>query len=388
MKKTAKKEKTAWGQYVGMGFFVLIGAACGLIMMAYMDACMYAGKTLGETLPEVALLIAGMYAAIVLQLIVHEAGHLVFGLMSGYRFCSFRVFSLMWTKEGERIRLRRMAIAGTGGQCLMGPPEMKDGKIPVTLYNLGGSIMNLLTGAAALAAFFAAPQGLGAMTLLVVAVTGFAIALMNGIPLHMGTMDNDGMNAVALRRDAEAMRSFWVQMRVNELQTQGVRLRDMPEAWFALPKRMNNSMTAALGVIACNRLMDAHQFDAAAALMERMTRCAATAGVHRAMMTCDMEYVALITRGKAAKETARTAAQQKIMKQMKDFPSVLRTEYACALLKEGDKEKAERIRRRFEKVAARCPYPGDVQNERELMDIAARAALEKTRESDIMENIL
>ena len=385
MKKTARKEKTAWGQYVGMGFFVLIGAACGFIMMAYMDACMHAGRTLGETLPEVALLIAGMYAAMAAQLILHEAGHLAFGLMSGYRFCSFRVFSLMWAKEGERIRLRRMAIAGTGGQCLMGPPEMKDGKIPMTLYNLGGSIMNLLTGAAALAAFSAALQGMGAALLLVTAAVGLGIALMNGIPLHMGVMDNDGMNVVTLRRDAEAMRSFWIQMKVNELQTQGVRLRDMPEAWFALPEKMDDAMTAALGVLACNRLMDAHQFDAAAALMARMTRCTAMAGVHRAMMACDMEYIALITRGKAAQETARTAAQQKIMKQMKDFPSVLRIEYACALLKEGDRAGSERIRARFEKLAGRYPYPGDVQSERELMDIAARAALEKADEYAIIE---
>lgn len=385
MKKTARKEKTAWGQYVGMGFFVLIGAACGFIMMAYMDACMHAGRTLGETLPEVALLIAGMYAAIAAQLILHEAGHLAFGLMTGYRFCSFRVFSLIWVKIGGRIRLRRLSIAGTGGQCLMAPPEMKNGKIPVTLYNLGGSIMNLLTGAAALAAFFAALQGMGAALLLVTAAVGLGIALMNGIPLHMGVMDNDGMNVVTLRRDAEAMRSFWIQMKVNELQTQGVRLRDMPEAWFALPEKMDDAMTAALGVLACNRLMDAHQFDAAAALMARMTRCTAMAGVHRAMMACDMEYIALITRGKAAQETARTAAQQKIMKQMKDFPSVLRIEYACALLKEGDRAGAERIRAQFEKLAGRYPYPGDVQSERELMDIAARAALEKADEYAIIE---
>ena len=385
MKKAMGKKKTAWGQYIGLGFFVLIGAACGFIMMAYMDACMHAGRTLGETLPEVALLIAGMYAAIAAQLILHEAGHLAFGLMTGYRFCSFRVFSLIWVKIGGRIRLRRLSIAGTGGQCLMAPPEMKNGKIPVTLYNFGGSIMNLLTGAAALAAFFAAPQGMGAALLLVTAAVGLGIALMNGIPLHMGVMDNDGMNVVTLRRDAEAMRSFWIQMKVNELQTQGVRLRDMPEAWFALPEKMDDAMTAALGVLACNRLMDAHQFDAAAALMARMTRCTAMAGVHRAMMACDMEYIALITRGKAAQETARTAAQQKIMKQMKDFPSVLRIEYACALLKEGDRVGAERIRAQFEKLAGRYPYPGDVQSERELMDIAARAALEKTDEYAIME---
>ena len=45
----------------------------------------------------------------------------------------------------------------------------------------------------------------------------------------------------------------------------------------------------------------------------------------------------------------------------------------------------ERIRAQFEKLAGRYPYPGDVQSERELMDIAARAALEKADEYAIME---
>ena len=61
---------------------------------------------------------------------------------------------------------------------------------------------------------------------------------------------------------------------------------------------------------------------------------------------------------------------QRIVKQMKNYLSVIRTEYAYALLKEKDTQKAEKIRERFEKNARSYPYPADAQSERELLDIA------------------
>lgn len=60
-----------------------------------------------------------------MQVIVHEGGHLLFGLLCGYRFLSFRIGSLMLIKTGEGFRIRRFTLKGTGGQCLMIPPERK-----------------------------------------------------------------------------------------------------------------------------------------------------------------------------------------------------------------------------------------------------------------------
>lgn len=56
--------------------------------------------------------------------IVHEAGHLVCGLLTGYGFVSFRIFSFTFIREAGRLRVKRFAIAGTGGQCLLSPPEV------------------------------------------------------------------------------------------------------------------------------------------------------------------------------------------------------------------------------------------------------------------------
>ena len=55
---------------------------------------------------------------------------------------------------------------------------------------------------------------------------------------------------------------------------------------------------------------------------------------------------------------------------MKTFPSVLRTEYAYALLGEKDIDKAQKIKDQFEKCAKTYPYPSDIDSERELMEIA------------------
>ncbi len=74
-----------------------------------------------------------MYLAIFLQIILHEAGHLLFGLLTGYRFSSFRIGSFMWILQDGKIRFKRFSLAGTGGQCLLLPPPMVDGKMPYVL---------------------------------------------------------------------------------------------------------------------------------------------------------------------------------------------------------------------------------------------------------------
>jgi len=308
-------------------------------------------------------------------LILHEAGHLVFGLMTGYRFSSFRILSFMWVKENDKIKLRRLSLAGTGGQCLMTPPEFNDGKFPFALYNLGGSIINTIIGALFLIAYilFSDVPFLSPL-LLIFAIVGFLIAMMNGIPMRMGTVDNDGYNAFALKNNREAAESFWLQLKVVEQSSKGVRLKDMPSEWFRVPsdEGMKNSMTAVRGVFACNRLMDAEKFDEADRLMEHMlTIDSGMVDLHRNLLICDRIYIELIGENRSEViETMLTKEQKKFMLAMKRFPSVIRTEYAIALLHDKDSSKAEGILTEFEKQSRSYPYPHEVDSERDLIKIA------------------
>lgn len=377
MNDQPKKKKNSWKNYIATGGFILLGAVCGYLMAGYLDKKVSETSSAGNEIGSLLLLFLGMYLAIMLQMIIHEAGHLVFGLLSGYRFSSFRIMSFMWVKEGGKMKFRRLSIAGTGGQCLMAPPDFKDGKVPVTLYNLGGSIMNVAAGAFFLGLYFLiGPGKLPAVFFLMLAVIGLFLALMNGIPMRMGPIDNDGYNAFALSRNPEALRAFWIQMKTNEQTAKGVRLKDMPDEWFTVPEdeAMKNSMIAATGVFACNRLMDAQQFEEADSLMAHLLDMeSGMPGLYRNLLTCDRMYVELITENrKEILDGMRTKEQIKFMKTMKNFPSVLRTQYVYALLGEKDGAKAEKMKGQFEKCAKTYPYPSDVQSERELMEIAAK----------------
>lgn len=366
------------GTVLVMAFSAGIGWACGYLAMRYMDRIFGDGLGFGPMCLLFGTLLLGIYAAVFVQLILHEAGHLVFGLLSGYRFSSFRIGSLMWVKQDGVLHFRRLSIAGTGGQCLMAPPDLVDGRIPVTLYNLGGAMMNLIASGVFFALYWAAaPDSLVSLTFCVLAIVGVMTALMNGVPLHLGTVDNDGYNALSLRRDPEAQRAFWVQLEVNARTAEGVRLRDMDDMWFQIPSdaAMKNSMVAAVGVLACSRLMDEHRFDEAERQMARFLALdSGIVGLHRGLMICDRIYTELITQNRPeALNALRTKAQEKFMKSMKGYPSVIRTEYAWALLGERNREQAEKYKELFEKRAKSYPYPSEIQSERELMEIAKAA---------------
>ncbi|MBO5413517.1 MAG: hypothetical protein J6A29_04410, partial [Clostridia bacterium] len=54
-----------------------------------------------------------------LHTIIHEAGHLVFGLLSGYKFVSFRIGNIMLIKIKNKLKFKKFSLLGTAGQCLM-----------------------------------------------------------------------------------------------------------------------------------------------------------------------------------------------------------------------------------------------------------------------------
>lgn len=377
MKK--EKKKFSWQKLLAVVFPLLLGTACGVVIVVFLLPELDEGMSFGEYFFQFALLLVGMYLVMFLHIIVHEAGHLVFGLLTGYRFSSFRIGSFMLVKERGQLRFKRMSLAGTGGQCLLCPPELQGGKIPYVLYNLGGSLMNLVLSLLCFLLYLLW-RGVPYLSplLLMSTLIGVFFALFNGIPLRMNGVDNDGRNALSLGKDAEALRAFWVQMKINEQVARGIRPKDMPEEWFAMPteKGMQNGITSALAVFRCNRLVDEQRFDEADALMaEILDGENAVLGLYKNMLRCDRIYCELIGENRAeVLNGLLTREQKQFMKAMKRFPSVLRTQYAYALLAERNEKKAGKYKALFEKTACRHPYQADIESERELVEIAEKKA--------------
>lgn len=322
------------------------------------------------------IILAGLifYLTLYIQLIIHELGHLIFGLISKYKFSSFRIGNLILVKNNKKIKLKLLKISGTGGQCIMIPPKSENGKIPVILYNLGGALANIITAFIFIIFHIIVnDKVILAYIFDTLALFGIYFAALNGIPMKMGIIDNDGFNAISLSKDKSAQKAFLIQLKINEALSNNKRLKEMPAEWFEIDKNanLNNSLIAAILVLSCNRLLDEHEFKKANKKMDTVLKKeTAIVGLHYNLLICDRIYCCLLENNVTEVKKLYNEATKNFMTSMKNYPSIIRTNYALSLLLDKDQTKANTYLKQFQKCAKTHPYPSDIISEKELISIA------------------
>lgn len=378
-KKNSKKKKLSAGKLPAVLIGLLAGGGAGYLATLALDR----GGGLPETSPGGGLflivwIMLSLFLAFILEIILHELGHLLFGLWTGYRFCSFRVFSWMWIREAGRLRIKRFQLAGTAGQCLMGPPDNWE-TAPAALYHLGGVLMNLITAALAAGLWLLCRDLPYLRTFWVLtAVAGVLLAFTNGLPLKTGPVNNDGSNLREILRSRDARRAVWQQMKAAELSARGVRFRDMPEECFTVPEGadMSGSLIPAAAALRVTRLLDQGDLPGAEAESTRLLDAeTGLIALQRTMLLCDRDFCRMVLRrGNTDLSELREKPQRQLLRQLAGNPSILRTRYAAALLCDRDEAAAARIRKDFDRLEGSYPYPAELSSERELMALADAAA--------------
>ena len=317
-------------------------------------------------------------AGMLLQTIIHEAGHLIFGLLTGYKFSSFRAFIFELYKKNGRLRFKLSAVPGTLGQCLMLPPGFDNGKYPTLLYNLGGVFTNIISGAALTGVYFSIRETpFSACAVLLIAVSGFFFALGNGIPIQ-AKVNNDGYNTVELSKSNGARFANWCLLRINDSLNNGVELKDMPEEWFCVSdgEKFGSSMEASVACLTGMRLLEERRFDDADRLMARLLEHSSVINVYqREILICERTFYELVNQNRREViEEMRTEDQKEFLRKARLTPTVMRTEYAYALLAEKDLKKADEIRAKFEKGFAKYADKDTVKLNLEMMELAKSKA--------------
>ena len=358
MKK--KASKGVFGQICAAVTYFIIG-----IFMGY--AFQQMAKNNGESLPITELKFIIVFLAVFfIQIILHEAGHLLFGLLTGYRFVSFRVGIINLIKQNGKFKIKKYSLANAIGQCLLVPPEPVNGKYPYVLYNLGGVIMNIISSVVFLEIYIAIKDknSFTALFFISLVILGFLTALTNGIPMNIGLIANDGKNTLSLGKNTEALKALRIQLIINEETLNGTRLKDMPEEMFEIPSEegMQNNIIVATAVFRENRMMDGLNFSEAAEYIDKLLDSdAAILGLYKNLLIADRICCELLSDGDNERIKAyMTKNFNRSMKQMKNLPSMIRTQYAVALLYENDKEKADKILKIFEKTEKTYPYIADI----------------------------
>ena len=88
--------------------------------------------------------VIGFVITIPIFVALHETGHLVFGLITGYKVLSFKLGPFEWYSSNDSVRFRINPLNSIVlGQCLMSPPKKKKRMKPkFYLYNAGGLIFS------------------------------------------------------------------------------------------------------------------------------------------------------------------------------------------------------------------------------------------------------
>lgn len=350
---------------LGFAFAMLCGAAIGVGGVMACERLFGADMSALALLAMLAFLAIGVY----LHLILHEGGHLIFGLLTGYRPVSFRIGSLTFVCTQDGVKLKKFSIVGTAGQCLMAPSRMDSAQMPYVWYNLGGCLVNLSLSvlAAAGAAMSWRLHPYAALFCLAFAAAGLYLGLSNLIPLQVQGINNDGRNAFTLGQDALGRRAFWTQLEVNARLTQGMRYREMDESYFELPANadFSNSMIAAAAGMKLSRFLDMHRFEEAAQLGDALLSCEKLMGLLRMETSCERLYLALL-RGEAAKIAQLDTPQlRKYIKASATMPARHRLNYALALYR-GQAEDAQKHAALFEKTLKTYPILGEIEMEKVL----------------------
>jgi hypothetical protein len=354
-------------------------------MFGYMTGYMI-GKALPRNIRGITVLliflwfIISIYISMKLQIIVHEGGHLIAGLISGYKFVSFRIGRLTIVSVDGKLKLKQYTIAGTAGQCLMKPPMTEDCRFPYILYNLGGVAGNVILSLACLLLYYILPYNTYLMIFLVCCFFwSFLLAIINGIPLKIAGLANDGYNVYSLGKDLYALRSIWIQLTVNALLTEGVRLRDMPEEWFAFDreKSLNNPMIGSLGVLRCAYLTDRMMIDEARELAGYLENAPGILEVLRNELRCELLFMELAgaRRGEEI-ERLYDKKMKKYIKATRRYPSRMRLMYAYELLYEKNHEAAAKQLAAFEKLAGTYACRAEIDSERDMITYVNKLAAE------------
>lgn len=314
--------------------------------------------------------IATALASIVFMITTHELGHLIAGLVTGYEFVSFRIFSFMLAKDEGKLRFRRMSVPGTGGQCLMSPPrKKKGGYYPFALYNLGGILLcGYLSLFIAVIAFFF-ENATARELLFLFGFISFFMNLFNAIPTNGKSMANDVTNLRMALKSKAAANALWNQLEYVSLHARNIRTADMPEELFFTPEKEELSNPLIVWQILANveRAEDNGEYEKARELVSFALKNAPyMIPLYKSALQIEAIYLDCVLQTDHD-ETDEYYEKTAKMPALKSLISFHRASYAYLLFRKKDPSAAEKALADLQKKIAKAPFQAEAVFEKQQL---------------------
>ena len=283
-----------------------------------------------------------------LHIIIHEGGHLIGGLCTGWKFLSFRVGNLTLVNREGKLQWKKHTVMGTGGQCLMVPPECGYEECPFYLYLLLGGGANMMTGSIALImGMFMAD--VGQILCNMFAIMGFATGLSNLFPAKLGGIANDGYQIFfELPGGKEAKKYIYCLLMANAVLTQADSTKALPENVRNIimeldDKDMSNLSAVNLLFFKATTLQEEERYEEAQEIFQKIIDMPDILQLFKNEANCELLYYEIM--GECNQEKIEAIYDKKLMDYIKltaMYPSRKRLMYAYYLIYKRDEAEARK----------------------------------------------
>jgi len=297
----------------------------------------------------------------ILQVVLHELGHLLFGLLTGYRMLSFRIFSYAIIKQSGKWTTRKYKCPGSAGQCILLPPDKI--KQPFVLNVLGGVIFNAFT--AAVAVFFALSSipisFLARIIILIFAFYGFGFSLINGIPLNNLNVINDGAVLRDLRKDSLVVKCYYAQIKLAGYLMKGITYKDIPSEMLFLPAKANltNSLIGYQKIIESYYYMDCGEWDKARNALYAFSSSMKYCSMIKETVLLETMFLNVMTEQKPIKKVELSNKLKNLLKARTHDFNVYRLWLAYEVSQNFEKINKERIHKELDRMQKDYLYKGE-----------------------------
>ena len=351
---------------------LIIGVILGLSIVEAFGGELSWWQLAGRLLEGVFLILF----AFVAQVVIHEAGHMVAGILRGWSFMSFMILGFVVSRREGRFHWSRFAIPGVGGQCLMIPPKEGDTDFGIAFYNAGGVLLNLFVMLVSICLFAVGHASFPwAVNVLLVSLSclGLLFALINGIPSSQSGIPNDGKNIVNLRRDSFSTHVFLATMQIMGKLQQGCSVDKVMDGY--LTDGVEIDFSNPIHVMAANfdvsLAVARFDFDKAHSFFKKIdAESSKIVSIYRKEFLYEKVFLNLVDPRDGVdvgflidSDTLKYFEMQTLFR-----PTALRVKYAFARLYECDEAKAAIIYQQFQKACQKYHVQGEVLSEKKLVE--------------------
>lgn len=308
------------------------------------------------------------------NVLIHEMGHLLCGMATGYKFSSFTIGNIIVLNKQGKLLVKKFHIPGTGGQCLMKPPSYNDGSFAYKMYLLGGLLANLL--GLLIACVMVMVQKEGSIIICSYIFSDICIILANIRITDFGEVDTDVGTFINVRNDTVSKRAFWLQLYIATMQNDDIEMQMIPKDMLALPSNIefSNNLKFYWYYIVCMYEFKNKNYDKYRKMVNDIkSEEQLTQSVYMKELLCELLFLDIVEfQYVYNKEYWNALNLEMYIDRTQGFLSRQRLLYAYHLLLKNDAKKAEYHLKRFGEIAKTWPYFSDIKDEKDLVDLVEK----------------